>query len=160
MPPRSGAKCYSTCRTFHRSHERLKILNQERPLPAAEKEKSGKSFVLVSGLPRSGTSLMMQMLVAGGMSIVTDEKRVADIDNPKGYYEWEELKRIAEKPELLDGEGMDHKAIKCLSMLLRQMPPQHDYKVIFMTRPIEEIVASQAKMIQHLETEGAKLEPA
>ncbi|MHB0961249.1 MAG: alkaline phosphatase family protein [Pirellulaceae bacterium] len=139
--------------------ERLKILNQERPIPAAKQGKSGKSFVLVSGLPRSGTSLMMQMLAAGGMSIVTDGERAADIDNPKGYYEWEKLKQIAQKPELLDDETMNHKAIKCLSVLLKKMPPQHDYRVIFMMRPIEEIVASQAKMIQRLETEGAKLGP-
>ena len=139
--------------------ERLKILNRERPMPTGNKAKSGKSFVLVSGLPRSGTSLMMQMLEAGGMPIMTDRKRAADVDNPRGYYEWEELKQIAEKPELLDGEGMDRKAIKCLSMLLHKMPSHHDYKVIFMMRPIEEIVASQAKMIQRLETQGAQLEP-
>jgi tetratricopeptide (TPR) repeat protein len=138
--------------------ERLKVLDQERPIPRARKEKSGKSFVLVSGLPRSGTSLMMQMLEAGGMSVVTDGKRVADVDNPKGYYEWEELKQIAKKPDLLDGEGMDKKAIKCLSVLLRKMPVNHDYKVIFMMRPIDEVVASQATMIQHRDTEGAGLD--
>jgi tetratricopeptide (TPR) repeat protein len=138
--------------------ERLKTLDKERPIPTAKQEKSGKSFVLVSGLPRSGTSLMMQMLEAGGMSMMTDAKRVADVDNPRGYYEWEELKQIARKPELLDGEGMDKKAIKSLSMLLKKMPTNHDYKVIFMMRPIEEVVASQAKMIQRLETEGAKLD--
>jgi hypothetical protein len=140
--------------------ERLEILNRERPLPKAKKPKSGKTFVLVSGLPRSGTSLMMQMLEAGGMTIMTDGERVADVDNPKGYYEWEDIKKIAEKPELLDGEGMDRKAIKCLSMLLAHMPTHHDYKVIFMTRPIEEVVASQAQMIERLETAGAQLEPS
>jgi hypothetical protein len=138
--------------------ERLKILDQERPLPSAKQEQSGKSFVLVSGLPRSGTSLMMQMLEAGGMSVVTDGERTADVDNPKGYYEWEEIKQIAKNPELLDGEDMDKKAIKVLSMLLSKMPVNHAYKVIFMMRPIEEVMASQAKMIQRLETEGAKLD--
>ncbi len=138
--------------------ERLEILNRERPLPKAKKPKSGKTFVLVSGLPRSGTSLMMQVLEAGGMAIMTDGERVADADNPKGYYEWEDIKKIAEKPELLDGEGMDRKAIKCLSMLLNHLPTHHDYKVIFMTRPIEEVVASQAHMIERLETVGAQLE--
>ena len=140
--------------------ERLKILDKERPARTANREPSGKLFVLVSGLPRSGTSLMMQMLEAGGMSIVTDGKRAADADNPRGYHEWEELKQIGRKPELLDGKEMDRKAIKSVSMLLSKMPTKHDYKVIFMMRPIEEIVASQAKMIQRLETAGARLEEA
>ncbi len=69
--------------------------------------------MLVSGLPRSGTSLMMQMLAAGGMPVLTDGERAADVDNAKGYFEWEAIKRIAKEPELLDGH-----AIKCISMLL------------------------------------------
>ncbi len=138
--------------------ERAKILNQQRPLPAKKREKSGRTFVLVSGLPRSGTSLMMQILEAGGMQVMTDGQRTADDDNPRGYYEWEEIKRIAERPELLDTEGMDRKAIKCLSMLLAKLPAHHDYKVIFMMRPIEEIVDSQATMIRRLNTQGAQLE--
>ncbi len=138
--------------------ERAKILDRERPLPKKTREKSGKTFVLVSGLPRSGTSLMMQMLEAGGMEVMTDGKRVADVDNPRGYYEWEELKQIAAKPELLDVDGMGRKAIKCLSMLLPKLPSCHDYKVIFMMRPIEEVVASQERMIQRLGTQGAQLE--
>jgi tetratricopeptide (TPR) repeat protein len=138
--------------------ERLQMLNQERPLPTGKKPASGKTFVLVSGLPRSGTSLMMQMLDAGGMSIVSDGQRAADDDNPRGYYEWEEIKQIAKKPELLDGDDMDRRAIKCLSMLIARMPAHHRYKVIFMMRPIEEVVASQAKMIEHRESEGAQLD--
>ena len=74
--------------------ERLKILLKERPDPNRTRRKSGKVFVLVSGLPRSGTSLMMQMLAAGGMKILTDKERAADMDNPKGYYEWEPIKQI------------------------------------------------------------------
>jgi len=138
--------------------ERLVILDRERPLPKPKPTKSGKTFVLVSGLPRSGTSLMMQMLAAGGMSVVTDGKRTADVDNPKGYYEWEDLKQIARHPELLDGDDMNGRAIKCLSMLLRSMPAHHDYKVLFMTRPIDQVIASQTRMIQRLATDGARLE--
>ncbi|MDQ3315396.1 MAG: alkaline phosphatase family protein, partial [Verrucomicrobiota bacterium] len=131
--------------------ERLKILLRERPDPKRDEEKSGKTFVLVSGLPRSGTSLMMQMLAAGGMPVLTDGERVADVDNPKGYFEWEAIKRIAKEPELLDDDALAGKAIKCISMLLPHLPPKHDYKVIFMTRPIEEVVRSQRSMITRLQ---------
>ena len=139
--------------------ERLKILLKERPDPKPDEKKSGKVFVLVSGLPRSGTSLMMQMLAAGGMKILTDEERTADVDNPKGYYEWEPIKQIGKKPELLDEEGLDGRAIKCISMLLQKMPLKHNYKVIFMTRPIEEVVVSQNAMVNRLATKGAELDP-
>jgi tetratricopeptide (TPR) repeat protein len=138
--------------------ERLKILLEERPETKLDEKKSGKTFVLVSGLPRSGTSLMMQMLEAGGLKALTDEKRIADVDNPKGYYEWEPIKQIGAKPELLDEEGLDGRAIKCISMLLQSLPIKHNYKVIFMTRPIEEVVTSQRKMIDRLATKGAELE--
>ncbi|MCA9254918.1 MAG: alkaline phosphatase family protein, partial [Phycisphaerales bacterium] len=138
--------------------ERLRRLDEERPVKRhADSESSGREFVLVSGLPRSGTSLMMQMLEAGGMAIATDGERAADIDNPKGYYEWEAIKQIAKKPEILDEEGLDTKAIKAISMLLPHLPQRHQYKVIFMTRPVEEIAASQYRMIDRLGTHGANL---
>jgi hypothetical protein len=101
---------------------------------------------------------MMQMLAAGGMKIVTDEERAPDVDNPKGYYEWEPIKQIGKNPELLDEERLNGHAIKCISMLLQKMPLKHNYKVIFMTRPIEEVVASQNAMINRLETKGAELD--
>ena len=138
--------------------ERFKMLLKERPDPKPPEKRTGKTFILVSGLPRSGTSLMMQMLEAGGVKTVTDRERGADIDNPKGYYEWEAIKQIARKPELLDEEGMDGSAIKCISMLLQSMPIKHNYKVIFMTRPIGEVMASQKKMTDRLGTKGADLD--
>ncbi len=138
--------------------ERLKILLRERPDPEPDNKKSGKTFVLVSGLPRSGTSLMMQMLEAGGVPLLTDHERVADVDNPKGYYEWEPIKQIGKKPDLLDEEGLEGRAIKCISMLLSKMPTKHSYKVIFMTRPIEEVVVSQRAMVNRLATRGAELD--
>ena len=101
----------------------------------------------------------MQMLEAGGVQSLTDEKRVADVDNPKGYYEWEAIKQIGKKPEALDAEGLDGRAIKCISMLLQSMPLKHNYKVIFMTRPVEEVVASQRAMVERLGTRAAELEP-
>jgi hypothetical protein len=163
---RSRAKTASTDRSeklfdlpeIPPSDERLKILLRERPDPTPPAKRTGKIFVLVSGLPRSGTSLMMQMLEAGGMKILTDRERVADVDNPKGYYEWEPIKQIAKKPELLDEEGLDGQAIKVISMLLEQVPIKHNYKVIFMTRPIEQVVVSQAAMLNRLATKGAELD--
>jgi predicted AlkP superfamily phosphohydrolase/phosphomutase/tetratricopeptide (TPR) repeat protein len=137
---------------------RMETLLKERPSPHDPVEESGKTFVLVSGLPRSGTSLMMQMLVAGGMDVISDGMREADTDNPKGYFEWEAIKQIGEKPELLDDVEYNGKALKAISMLLDKMPRQHTYKVIFMMRPVREIAASQTKMIQRLGTEGAEVE--
>jgi predicted AlkP superfamily phosphohydrolase/phosphomutase/tetratricopeptide (TPR) repeat protein len=139
--------------------ERLATLLKERPDPKPEEEKSGKTFVIVSGLPRSGTSLMMQMLEAGGLAAMTDHERKADIDNPLGYYEWEPIKQIGKKPELLDAEAVEGKAIKCISMLLPALPAKHQYKVIFMLRPVAEVVASQQAMTSRLGTKGSGLDP-
>jgi hypothetical protein len=138
--------------------ERLATLLKERPDPKREEEKSGKTFVLVSGLPRSGTSLMMQMLEAGGLPPMTDKVRAADVDNPRGYYEWEAIKQIAKKPELLDDAKVEGRAIKCISMLLPALPTKHRYKVIFMIRPIAEVMASQQAMTSRLGTKGASLD--
>ena len=139
--------------------ERLKILLKERPDSKPPQKKSDKTFVLVSGLPRSGTSLMMQMLAAGGLPPMTDNERTPDVDNPRGYFEWEAIKQISKQPELLDDPAVEGRAIKCISMLLPKLPDHHRYKVIFMTRPIEEVIASQEKMKTRLGTVGATLEP-
>lgn len=117
-----------------------------------------KQFVLVSGLPRSGTSLMMQMLQAGGLEPMTDGERVADEDNPEGYLEWEAIKKIKSNPELL--EQAEGKVTKVISMLLPGLPRRYRYKIIFMMRPIVEIVASQQKMIGRRGTTGADLDTA
>ena len=85
---------------------------------------------IVSGLPRSGTSLMMQMLDSGGMEVVTDNIRTADVDNPKGYYEFERVKKIKEDSSWLkDTRG---KVFKMVSMLLYDLPSDEEYKIIFM----------------------------
>ncbi len=104
-------------------------------------------FVIVSGLPRSGTSLMMQMLMAAGVPVLTDGERAADSDNPEGYYEWERIKQVSRRPEILrEAAG---KAIKVISPLLAQLPARHRYKVIYMDRPIAEVVESQRRMLAH-----------
>ena len=76
-------------------------------------------------------------------------------DNPKGYYEWEDIKKIEDLPILMEEPGLQQKAIKVISMLLQSMPYTHCYKVIFMNRPIDEVVASQRTMIDRLQTGGA-----
>ena len=102
---------------------------------------------IVSGLPRSGTSLMMKMLEAGGMDIAIDNFRHADKDNPKGYYELEVVKTIKQDTSWLD--GLVGKAFKMVSMLLYDLPRDRRYKIIFMRRNMDEILASQQVMLQH-----------
>ncbi len=101
---------------------------------------------------------MMQMLRAGGIQVLTDGIRAADEDNPEGYWEWEAIKRIGREPKVI--EQARDKAVKVVSLLLPSLPPTHRYKVIFMLRPIEEVVASQQRMIQRRGTKGAQLDPA
>jgi predicted AlkP superfamily phosphohydrolase/phosphomutase/tetratricopeptide (TPR) repeat protein len=145
---------------FGTEEERKLRLIEERPNPRDKVEPSGKTFVVVSGLPRSGTSLMMQMLDAGGVSLITDHQRTADVDNPKGYLEWEAIKKIADQPDLLDAPDHEGKAFKAVSMLLKSLPKKHAYRVIFMVRPVEEVVESQGKMIRRLGTDGGDLNEA
>jgi hypothetical protein len=107
---------------------------------------SKPAVVIVSGLPRSGTSMMMKMLQAGGIAPLTDQIRTADKDNPKGYYEFERVKKLDEGDVAwLDQAG--GKAVKVISALLKHLPPGYDYKVIFMQRRMEEILASQRQML-------------
>ncbi len=103
-------------------------------------------ITVVSGLPRSGTSLMMQMLAAGGMPILSDGERQADVDNPRGYLEWERIKQLPKDPACItEAEG---KAVKAISQLLLSLPATHEYRVIFMQRPLPEVMASQDEMLR------------
>lgn len=111
----------------------------------AKKLKYGEPVVLVSGLPRSGTSMAMKMLSAGGLSLIEDGVRTADEDNPKGYYEFERVKQIQQDKAWL--EGARGKAVKMVGALLKHLPSTYCYKVIFMRRQIEEVLASQQKML-------------
>ena len=103
-------------------------------------------IIVVSGLPRSGTSMMMKMLEAGGMDLVVDHKRKADEDNPKGYFEYEKVKKLKEDASWLNDLG--GKAIKVVSLLLYHLPPLQKYKIIFMERQIQEVLDSQRKMLE------------
>jgi len=103
-------------------------------------------ITVVSGLPRSGTSLMMRMLAAGGVPILSDGERVADEDNPGGYFEWEPVKQLAHDPGCID-QAEGH-AVKVISFLLATLPRHRNYKIIFMERPLAEILRSQEVMLQ------------
>jgi hypothetical protein len=110
----------------------------------------GPPIIIVSGLPRSGTSMMMQMLAAGGLPLVTDGVRTADESNPEGYFELEAVKDL-DKPErrgemrwLAQARG---RGVKILSPLLAHLPDSHNYRVIFMQRPLAEVIASQDVML-------------
>jgi hypothetical protein len=107
----------------------------------------GAPITVVSGLPRSGTSMAMKMLEAGGMDLLTDGIRKADEQNPKGYYELEAVKGLDKQGDtswLLDARG---KAVKVVSHLLTWLPEMYDYRVIFMERSLDEIITSQNKML-------------
>lgn len=119
----------------------------------------GEPIVVVSGLPRSGTSMAMKMLEAGGLNLATDGIRTADEDNPKGYYELEHVKDLSkaeDKSWLTSHRG---EVVKIITYLLRHLPTDNNYKVVLMRRDLEEVVASQNKMLgrrgeaQHTEDE-------
>lgn len=103
------------------------------------------AVVIVSGLPRTGTSLMMQMLAAGGIEPLTDGVRAADEDNPRGYFEIERVKRLQQDATwLAEARG---KAVKVISQLLFALPPTERYRVLFLERNLDEVLASQARML-------------
>ncbi|MGH8579182.1 MAG: sulfotransferase domain-containing protein [Gammaproteobacteria bacterium] len=106
---------------------------------------SKDSIIVVSGLPRSGTSMMMKMLVEGRIEAVSDNIRTADEDNPKGYFELGKVKRL-DKDHSWVGECKG-KVVKIISMLLTPLPSQYNYKIIFMRRKMDEILASQRQML-------------
>lgn len=105
-----------------------------------------EAVVVVSGLPRSGTSMLMSMLDAGGIPPITDNIRSADEDNPKGYYEFERVKALdkGDTAWVADAQG---KSVKVISALLKYLPADYQYRVIYIRRNMPEILASQRKML-------------
>jgi hypothetical protein len=118
------------------------------PLPSFKPSDAApldESLVVVSGLPRSGTSMLMQMLAAGGMPVLTDSVRDADEDNPRGYFEFEPVKKLFRSADWLpQAKG---KALKIVAPLLLGLPRSLPCRVIFIERDLDEILDSQAKMI-------------
>ncbi|MEW6266946.1 MAG: sulfotransferase family protein [Thermodesulfobacteriota bacterium] len=105
-----------------------------------------RTIVVVSGLPRSGTSLIMQMLRAGGLEVLTDGVRPADEDNPRGYFEFEPVKRLEQDASWLPSAR--GKAVKIIAQLLPFLPAGLEYRVIFMERNLDEVIRSQNKMLE------------
>ena len=105
-----------------------------------------KLITVVSGLPRSGTSMMMKMLEAGGLPLLVDNLRIGDDDNPAGYYEFEPVKKLSQGDSewLEDAQG---KVLKVIAALITHLPATYTYQIIFMRRDMSEILASQKKML-------------
>ncbi len=118
-----------------------------------QQSKPAPPIIIVSGLPRSGTSMMMKMLEAGGVPVLTDEIRTADGDNPKGYYEFERVKQMdkGDTAWMADAAG---KAVKVISALLQHMPAEYEYQIIFMDRNLNEVLTSQQKMLHNREEDA------
>lgn len=108
----------------------------------------GAPIVVVSGLPRSGTSMLMKMLDAGGVATVADGQRVADEDNPRGYFEDERVKKLAKDKDKSWVRAARGRAVKVISFLLKELPEDNNYKILFLRRDLKEILASQAKMLE------------
>jgi hypothetical protein len=113
------------------------------------------AITIVAGLPRSGTSLTMQMLESGGAPVLVDGIRAADEDNPRGYYEFEAVKRTAKDPSWL--QGASGKAVKMVHRLLYELPADRDYRVVFVRRTLQEVVVSQRVMLERQGKTGAGL---
>ena len=116
---------------------------------------SNQPIVVVSGLPRSGTSMVMQMLAAGGMPVLVDEHRAPDESNPKGYFEYEPVKKLR-----IDDSWLPQacgKAVKIIAQLLPSLPKQYRYQVLFIERDMNEVIASQEAMLQRNNQAGAQL---
>jgi len=110
-------------------------------------------ITVVSGLPRSGTSLMMQMIKEGGIPVLTDDVRAPDQNNPRGYLEYEKVKALKKDNSWVpEAEG---KAIKVISHLIYELPTNLHYKIIFMVRNLDEVIASQSSMLDRMGREGA-----
>ena len=108
-----------------------------------------KTVIIVSGLPRSGTSMMMKMLEAGGQAILTDNLREADANNPKGYYEFERVKNMKDGDFVWLSDAVG-KVVKIVTGLIMFLPSDYNYKIIFMRRDLNEVLSSQKKMLGRL----------
>ena len=119
-----------------------------KKLFSREKETASRArdIIVVSGLPRSGTSMLMKMLAEGGLETVTDSLRAADDDNPNGYFEFEPVKQLTDGNTQWLDEARG-KTVKVISALLEYLPAKYHYKVIFMERSLKEVLASQKKML-------------
>jgi hypothetical protein len=129
--------------------ERISRLWQKlrgEPAPSPDDQTDDHVVTVVSGLPRSGTSMMMKMLDEAGLPPLTDGIRTADRDNPKGYYEFERVKKLVDGDIAWVPEAQG-KAVKVIAALVQYLPPDYVYKMIFMQRNMDEILSSQRQML-------------
>ncbi len=112
---------------------------------------------IVTGLPRSGTSMVMQMLHAGGIPILTDHQRKPDEDNPRGYFELEKVKQLPTDPSVLDGSP-GH-AVKVIHLLIPHLPEDRPYRVLFLERDPAEVLRSQQIMLTRTGSSLSTLAP-
>jgi hypothetical protein len=136
------------------SIEAMKSLFQKR-----SQVDTKQMITVVSGLPRSGTSMMMKIIEAGGIPPLTDELRTADNDNPKGYYEFERVKQLDKGDTAWVAEAKG-KVVKVISALLKHLPTDQAYRVIFVRRHMSEILASQRKMLVNRGEDPDKMDDA
>jgi hypothetical protein len=123
-----------------------------------ERAMQDKPIVIVSGLPRSGTSMMMQIITAGGIPPLTDNIRTPDEDNPRGYYEFEAVKKTTQDPSWLD--EAPGRVVKMVHLLLYELPPDRQYHVVYTERRIDEVIASQNKMLERMGKAGGDVSDA
>ncbi|MGI9629041.1 MAG: sulfotransferase domain-containing protein [Longimicrobiales bacterium] len=126
----------------------------EAPSEPGGSAADGALVTVVSGLPRSGTSMMMRVVEAAAVPVLADEIRGADSDNPKGYFEFERVKRLRDG-DATWVEGADGMVVKVISALLEFLPPSSRYKVLFVIRDLDEVMASQRRMLENREEAGA-----
>lgn len=109
---------------------------------------SAEPIIVVSGLPRSGTSLMMRLLEAAAVPVLQDAARPPDESNPRGYYELSAVRATATDARWV-ARAPGH-AVKVIHRLLAALPRDRVYRVIVMRRPMREVVASQDRMLARL----------
>ena len=109
----------------------------------------GAPVVVVSGLPRSGTSMLMNMLAAGGLEVMSDGARAADDDNPRGYFEMERVTALAEEQDRSWLRASRGRAVKVISHLLKYLPAENDYRIVLVERALPEVIASQNRMLSN-----------
>lgn len=124
----------------------MKLIPFFSRLQKRSRSEARNEIIVISVLPRSGTSMMMKILESGGQDILTDHRRAPNEDNPQGYYEFERVKalRTGDIAWLPAASG---KAVKIISALLEYLPSDYDYKIIFMRRDLDEILMSQRQML-------------
>lgn len=107
-----------------------------------------RSVVVVSGLPRSGTSMLMGMLAAGGMETLADGVRAPDDENPRGYFELERVKQLQTGVDTAWLRNARGKCVKVISYFLKHLPSGERYRIVFVRRNLAEVLASQRRMLE------------